>query len=281
MPAWYSLRMGNKKSNSLPTGDGLITSWGRTVIEVLDAAAITQQELTAALGYEHRNYVNRLVNGKRKPSPDTVKRINRAIAKLTGHPQLWIALDGEALRCGLLDASRDPDVANHSMNLDSMSLDSIVREVLFAFSRYKLLFREEFRDRIAAYMRGLGAAGARKFAIELNHAFHRMMLAELRPAPAPVGFVSICETLERHGFDVTALLTVDGAEMRAWDRALWVVQRELYLSNPSASARERLASEKRIFDVFREHFEVRRAPRAATEPIVAATKPRRKMKGQS
>ncbi len=194
----------------------------------------------------------------------------RAVEKLIGLPTLGDALDSEAILCGLLDSSHDALATDESMNVDAL-----VHAVLLALSRYTLLLRPEFGDRVSAYMRDGGERVAREFAIDLNRAFYRMLIAELRPPSAPVGFVTICETMEDHGIDVGVLLTVSGEEMRAWDRALWVVQRELYLNNPDSPARARLAAEKRIFNVFREHFEVRRV-NAVSKAVAARTEPSRR-----
>lgn len=257
-----------------------IAKWGTAVLAVLRAANMTkadaerlgfavanatQAELAKRLGMEPPT-LNRYLAGERIPNRETVLKINRAVGRLSRIDVAGPLLDCEAMLCGLLDSSQRIPIETLGDNAvaadHSMSLDALVPAVLALFVRYGFLFRAELRDRIATHMRDSGEAAARRFAVELNREFLRIAVAELRPVGATVGFASVCEILERHGLDVTALLTADGEEMLAWDRAMWVVRRELVRANPDAPAYERLAAEKRIFDSFREHFEPRRAPQS-------------------
>ena len=82
-----------------------ITGWGETVDAVLGAANVKQVELARLLKIRPP-VLNRYLRGERQPDSKTVAKINRAIAKLTGHAHIAPYLDTEAAFCGLVDAAQ-------------------------------------------------------------------------------------------------------------------------------------------------------------------------------
>lgn len=148
----------------------------------------------------------------------------------------------------------------------SMNLEALVRATLALLDRYAHLFRTGYRERVETYMRRSGKAAARRFAVELNRVFQHMLIAELRPPSAPVGFNAVCEVLQRHGIVVEAIVSADGSFIIAWERFQWVVRQEFAHANPRVASKERLAAEKRIFNALNERFELRHKPDQATPP---------------
>lgn len=257
-----------------------ITTWAEAVLDLLRAANVRQTQLADRLKMELPT-LHRYLHGDRRPDQDRISKINRAVAKLVGRPNVGPFLDSEAMLSGLLDPSQpivvewvdDGEIvlsANYSMNIDAL-----VRATLAQLDRYGHPYLSAgYRECVETYMRASGEAIARRFAFELNRVFQHILIAELRPPSAPVGFNAVCEVLQRHGIAVD--VTEFGSFIIAWEHVQWVVRRELARANPGAPASERLAAEKRIFDAFREHFEPRHTPRPPTDRVITPLKPRRK-----
>ena len=232
--------------------------------------------------------INRYLRGGRRPDPKTVLRINRAIARLTRNPHVGPCLDCKAMLSGLLDPSQhvpgamfnsesrgEFDDGEIVLRADfSMDRDGLIRAALALLGRYGPPYLSDgYRECVEAYMRVSGEATARRFAVELNQAFLSILVAELQPPLAPVGFSAVCEVLRRHGIAVE--VEEFGSFVIAWEHVKWVVRRELASASPSAKFKERLASEKRIFDALHARFDL--ALRATpANPTIVPAKPRRK-----
>jgi transcriptional regulator with XRE-family HTH domain len=265
-----------------------VTTWAEAVLDLLRAANVRQTQLADGLKMELPT-LHRYLHGDRRPDQERISKINRAVAKLVGSPIVGPFLDSEAILSGLLDPSQrivvelfdeggrrmydDGDTvfsSNYSMNIDAL-----VRATLAQLDRYGHPYLSAgYRERVETYMRTSGEATARRFAVELNRVFQHILIAELRPPSAPVGFNAVCEVLQRHGIAVD--VTEFGSFIIAWEHVQWVVRRELTRANPGAPASERLAAEKRIFDALRERFDLRHTPRPPANPIIGPAKPRRR-----
>jgi transcriptional regulator with XRE-family HTH domain len=265
-----------------------ITGWAETVLDLLRAANVRQTQLADRLKMDLPT-LHRYLHGDRRPDQEKISKINRAVAKLVGRPIVGPFLDSEAMLSGLLDPSqrivvelvdeggrRMYDDGDTVLSADySMNIDALVRATLAQLDRYGHPYLSAgYRECVETYMRTGGEATARRFAVELNRVFQHILIAELRPPSAPVGFNAICEVLQRHGIAVD--VTEFGSFIIGWEHVQWVVRRELARANPGAPASERLAAEKRIFDAFREHSEPRHTPRPPTDCVITPLKPRRK-----
>lgn len=265
-----------------------ITTWAEAVLDLLRAANVQQTQLADRLKMELPT-LHRYLHGDRRPDQERISKINRAVARLIGRPNVGPFLDSEAMLSGLLDPSQriiveSDDEGGRRMHDDgeiilsanySMNIDALVRATLAQLDRYGHPYLSAgYRECVETYMRASGEATARRFALELNRVFQRILIAELLPPSAPVGFNAVCEVLQRHGIAVD--VTEFGSLIIAWEHVQWVVRRELARANPGDPASQRLAAEKRIFDALRERFDLRHMPRPPANPIIAPAKPRRR-----
>jgi transcriptional regulator with XRE-family HTH domain len=225
--------------------------WREAVSEIVAAAKIRQNKIADDLGVSHV-VVARFLSGARRPSPDSVLRINRAVGKLAKHPNVEPYLDCEALLCHLLD-------------VEHLDVDALFDGAVYTLDHYQQFFKPGYRDRIEDFVRAHDDRANKKLVVELNRAYSRVLIAELKVASAPVGFATIYNALERSGVDVPALLSHNGAKQLARERFEWIVRKELADANPSRPASVRLEAERRIFRALDATFVV-----ASGEALTAA-----------
>jgi DNA-binding transcriptional regulator YdaS (Cro superfamily) len=238
-----------------------VTRWAEAINTLLERGNSKQVELARLLKM-HPPVLNRYLRGERQPDQKTIVKIDRAVAKLIGRPDVAPYLDTEAVLCGLSDAAQHfadddpPEGGELVLHADySHDLDTLVRITLSLLdTSYGSLYMTGYREPVEAYMRASGDVKARRFAVALNSAFLKVRVAEVMPPPAPVGFILVLDVLRQHGISVE--LTEFGIFILAWEQFQWVVRRELALANPRAASRQRAASEKRIFDALRERFDL-------------------------
>lgn len=253
------------------------TGWGTAALDILRAASVEQAEVARKVGISKQHLGNCLA-GRRRPPPASITRINRVIARLARSPHVGPYLDCAAMLSGLLDPKqpvrvepiRDEIGLGSDYSVDLKGLVGVTLRLLELC--YSNLFREGYRERVAAHMVAEGEDAARWFAIELNQAFLCTFMGEIEPPSAPTGFAGVCDVLRRHGLDV---LTVDGAAWIAWEQFQWVVRRELARANPGATANERRKSEKRIFDALHDRFELRHTSGPTADSTSVSPNPHR------
>lgn len=220
------------------------TPWGRAAVEILRAAGVQQVAVSNYLR-EQPAYVNRFFTGQRRPSPDDVKRIDHAIAELTGHLPIEDHLDFVATG-DLLKEERFGDEA----------LAAAAARCLRWYGRF---FKPGGVERVGEYMSAFAKGERRKLVLGLNSALRRIIVEEFLPPTHPVGFTGVFEVLKKSGIDTREIVSEQCAEAFAWEHFEWVVRRELATADPRAPANKRLAATRRVLE-------------AVTGPVLAAVK---------
>lgn len=206
-----------------------ITRWGKAVREVVEAAEKSDSQL-AKKAQLYPMKLSRLLRGVDVASPDanTLRKIHRAAAELTGYPGVESYLDFEAAACGML-----PE-------------EAFVRAATWCLSLYLGFFRADALARVPKIIEALDKTKRQKLAVDLARAFHSRIIEELLPPARPTGFSAVYAALEKAGI-ADKLVSEQSNPQREREQFEWIVRRELAVKTPRASE-ERSAAARRIIE---------------------------------
>lgn len=224
----------------------LLPRWSEEVRAVLAAAGVPESRLAAALGVQ-RSVVHRYFNGEHESKPETVQKVNAAVADLIGGPDL-----GEYLRIkDYLEAVEMANRAEHGSSLTMTDLETameatidevriLTRKSYLRADAEKTIFREICRRWSTVQGR---RAMLKLFSALLLIGRARLMIYLIGKPPTATRVERVSAIFKRHGIDLNPYMREedDLREARAEDEFDLGVARALAETGASPELRWRLA----------------------------------------
>lgn len=210
-----------------------VNTWTKAATAALADARISQAAVAEQGLRISRAAFSPYLNGSRKPSPQKVLKINKAIGEATNEAAVTPYLDCEAVEAGLL-------------SLGYMNTGALIDGAFFALEELGIgLLNANWRPLLDAKVESWSDARVAKLLIALNRD-HRKLLREHATVPWKKGHDTVAAVLRR--FSLGELIGRKGPTRGRLDRFRDIVRGELDSAlDPNLTARERRGIEDRLF----------------------------------
>lgn len=143
----------------------MLPLWGHAVLELLDHAHLSVAQLAAEIG-KNRAITHRHLKGERNPSPDMVRRINRALAQVLKSIDVENYLNAVALANGIIRATAG-------------DVEMVFEGATLALEIAPRYFRDGYQEEIRKELSGWEPGRRRALDLALNRMMRRRLIRHI------------------------------------------------------------------------------------------------------